>query len=171
MMTHDDRIRSIQTNFVEALNQLIARLDALDDRTATKNPADGWNAAQIGWHVATTNEFLSGALKGDVPDMSIPKPDGFKEQLATLQLPDRVKTFPSLEPPAGASRAEAVAKLRASADAFAKALATATPDRCATMCVQMPFGVAFSIYEVGEFTGAHIHRHIGQVNRTVAARA
>ena len=42
-----------------------------------------------------------------------------------------------------------------------------TPDRCNSQCVNMPFGVAFSLYELGEFTVGHIHRHRGQVDRTL----
>jgi hypothetical protein len=32
----------------------------------------------------------------------------------------------------------------------------------------MPFAVVFSIYEVGEFAAGHVHRHIGQLKRTIA---
>jgi hypothetical protein len=168
MAAHDDRIRAIRTSFDQALDQLTAHLDALDDHAATKQPADGWSAAQIGWHVALTNDFLSGVLGGGVPDMIVPKPEGFVEQLATMPFPDRVKTFPALEPPADASRAEASARLRASGETFTRALASASPERCATSCVQMPFGAVFSLYELGEFMGAHIERHIGQFDRTLA---
>ena len=64
---------------------------------------------------------------------------------------------------------DAVAKLRRSADVFTKALPTATSDRCASVCVKMPFGVIFSIYEVGEFAAGDIHRHLNQVKRTLAS--
>ena len=168
MAAHDDRIRAIRTNFDQALDRLMAHLDALDDRTAAKQPADGWSAAQIGWHVALTNDFLSSVMGGGVPNMIVPKPEGFVEQMATTPFPDRVKTFPALEPPVGASRAEASARLRASGEAFSRALASASPERCATTCVQMPFGAVFSLYELGEFTGSHIERHIGQFDRTLA---
>jgi len=169
MAGHDDRIRNIQSVFGQANDQMIARLQALDDATATRGPADAWTPAQIGLHVALTNEFLSAVLSGGVKEMSIPRPDGFTETLASLQLPDKVKTFPVLEPPAGTSKADAVARLRQSAEVFARALPTATSERCAGTCIKMPFGVVFSLYEVGEFATGHIHRHIRQVNRTVGA--
>ena len=169
MKSHEDRVLGIQSAFSGATDQLIACLQQLDDHIVTRAPAGAWTPAQIGCHVALTNEFLAAVLSGAVADMNVSRPNGFQETLATLQLPDRVKTFPALEPPAGATRGEAVAKLRQSAEVFAKALPAATSERCGTMCVKMPFGVVFSIYEVGEFAAGHIHRHIGQVNRTVAS--
>jgi hypothetical protein len=63
----------------------------------------------------------------------------------------------------------AIAKLRSSAESFASALAATAPDRYATSCVKMPFGAMFSVYEVGEFMGAHVHRHLGQMDRTVGS--
>ena len=59
-------------------------------------------------------------------------------------------------------------RLRASEDTFAKALQAMTPERCGTQCVQLPFGV-LSLYEIGEFAAAHVVRHTGQVQRTLAA--
>ena len=168
MKSHEDRVRGIHSTFSEATDHLIACLQQLNDNIVTRAPAGAWTPAQIGCHVALTNEFLAAVLSGAVGEMNVPRPDGFQETLATLQLPDRVKTFPALEPPAGASKRDAVAKLRQSADVFAKSLSAATSERCGSVCVKMPFGVVFSIYEVGEFATGHIHRHIGQVNRTVA---
>lgn len=169
MAAHDERIRTIRAAFGQANDQLIARLQALDDATATEGPVDAWTPAQIGPHVALTNAFLSAVLSGDVKEMTGPRPDAFTETLATLQLPDKVKTFPALEPSAGTSKSDAVAQLRQSADTFAKAPPTATHERCASTCITMPFGAVLSLYEVGEFATGHIHRHIAQVNRTVGA--
>ena len=168
MATHDDRIATLNAAFLKANDEMIARLEGLDDAAAGRNPGEGWNAAQIGAHVALTTEFLSAVLAGKVAEMVVPRPDGFTEQLATMQMPDRVKTFPQLEP-GDASRQDAVAKLRASAEAFAGAVAAATPERCDATCIAMPFGATFSLYEVGEFMGAHVSRHAGQMERTLGA--
>lgn len=118
--------------------------------------------------MAVTTEFLAGALSGSNASMLVPKAEGFQEVLATLQIPAKAKTFPMLEPPAAAIRAESVRRLRASEDTFAKALQAMTPERCGTQCVQLPFGV-LSLYEIGEFAAAHVVRHSGQVPRTQAA--
>jgi len=168
-MTHDDRIRSIDNTFITANGELIAAIERLNDQAATRRPSDGgWSAAQIGYHVALTNEFLSAVMSGGVAEMAVPKPAGFQEALATLELPAKVKTFPALEPPADTSRADAIAKLTGSAGAFAQALGTVSQERCAGTCIQMPFKAVFSLYEVGEFAVGHVHRHIGQLQRTTA---
>jgi len=169
MATHAARIRNIESEFGQAIDQLIARLRALDDAAATHQSAEGWTPAQIGVHVALTNEFLSAVIRGDVKEMYVPRQDDFTESFATLQLPDKVKTFPALEPPTGASKSDAAEKLHQSGETFAHALPTATLERCVSTCVKMPFGVLFSLYEVAEFATSHVHRHIAQVNRTVGA--
>jgi len=166
MARHEDRVGAIRSAFTEANDRMIARLDQLEPTVAVDSTGAGWTAAQIGWHTAKTTEFLAGALAGEIEDMSIPVPDDFTEQLASLQLPDRMRTFPFLEPPDEVSKEDALTRLRASAGTFTDALSTATAERCASTCVKMPFGV-FSIYEVGEFTCAHIHRHLAQIDRTV----
>jgi len=166
MASHEERVGAIRSAFAEANDRMIARLEQLEPTVAVRDTGAAWTAAQIGWHTAKTTEFLAGALAGEIAEMSIPVPDDFTEQLSSLQLPDRIKTFPFLEPPDEVSKQDAVTKLRASAGAFADALSAATAERCASTCVKMPFGV-FSIYEVGEFTCAHIHRHLAQIDRTV----
>ena len=169
MSAHDDRIRSIQASFQQATNQLIDLLQQLDDAKATRAPAEAWTPAQIGSHVAKTNEFLAAVMAGSVADMNVPKPADFKESLASMKLPDKVKTFPTLEPAAGTTKGDAVTQLKKAAEAFARALPAATNERCSSTCVKMPFGATFSVYEVGEFAAGHVQRHIGQVQRTVAS--
>ena len=167
MASHDERLRAIRAAFAQANAVLASKVEQLDDHKATLAPREAWSAAQIGWHVALTTELLSGALSGANEAMLVPRPDGFQEVLATLELPAKIKTFPPLEPPAGATRAEAIGRLRSSENTFADALGRVTQDRCGAQCVQLPFGL-FSLYEVGEFTAAHVVRHTGQLERTVA---
>ncbi len=168
-MDHDERVRAIRGGFARANGQLIADIEAIDETAAAARREDGWNPAQIGWHVAVTNEFLAGAMSGRIPEMNLAKPPDFEESLATRQLPDKIKTFPRLEPPESASKAEAIRRLRTSGETFQTAVDTITRERAASAAVQMPFGV-FSVYEVGEFTAAHVHRHIGQLKQTVGSK-
>jgi len=168
MPDHAERIASIRTAFNEANGRMIDRLEQLDSAAATRQPATGWNVAQIACHTAMTTEFLSAALSGALAEMSVPRDQAFTEQLASFPFPDRVQTFPALEPPADTTKGDALARLRQSADVFGKALETATAERCGTICVKLPFAVV-SIYEVGEFAGGHITRHMGQIDRTLSA--
>ncbi len=166
-MTHDERIHAIQVACAETTTRLAERLEALDDATATSAPAACWTPAQIAWHVALVNEVLAAALAGRVKSMQVPRPADFAETLATRQFPDKAKAPASAEPPADAARSEAATRLRRSADAIARAVATVTPDRVAAEAVRMPFGI-FSLYEVGEFVAGHTKRHIRQLRQTVS---
>jgi len=168
MPEHDERMSAIRRAFASANDEMIAAIEALDADAAAKAPEGAWNVAQIGWHVGTTTEFLAGAMSGAIAAVVVPRPEGFEEKLASLELPQKIQTFPQLEPPAGVSPEAAIAKLRASSAAFAGAADTVSAERCGAECVQLPFGV-LSLYEIGEFTTAHIHRHLGQVRRTLAA--
>jgi len=168
MPEHDERMSAIRGAFASANDEMIAAIGALDAEAAAKAPEGAWNVAQIGWHVGTTTEFLAGAMSGAIAAVMVARPDGFEESLASLELPAKIQTFPQLEPPAEVSRETAIEKLRASAAAFAGAADTVSAERCGSECVQLPFGT-LSLYEIGEFAAAHIHRHLGQVERTLAA--
>ena len=144
-----------------------AEVESLEHATAVRNPApDSWNAAQVAHHVALTTEFLSGGLSGSIGEVVKPRPDDFQETLASMDLSGPVKTFPILEPPADADPGDSVTRLRASRDAFFGALETMSEDRCSAECIELPFGV-FSLYEVAEWTAAHVVRHTGQMRRAV----
>src|SRR5437762_10681934 len=105
MASHDERIRGAVSAFEESTARLIAILEGVNDEVATRAPKDGgWTAAQVAWHVGTTNEFLSGAVSGTVP-MAKPAPAGFVENpLVFSNVPPKLTTFPSLEPPASVTR-------------------------------------------------------------------
>jgi len=167
MSLQQERLSNIRDAFAAANAELVGAIEALDDATAAKAAPAAWNPAQIGWHVAATTEFLSGSLAGAIEQVRIARPADFREQLSELKLPEKIKTFPMLEPPADASRETALSKLRASEATFAGAVDKVSENRCASECVQLPFAV-LSLYEVGEFTVAHVRRHIGQLQRTLA---
>jgi hypothetical protein len=164
--THQTRIHEIVNAFKAEHEQLIGHLEGLTDEGAEQPPRDGgWSAAQIGWHVGVSNEWLAAALRGDRP-IAEPPPADFTENWSAIKIPDKVKTFPQLEPPAAPGRGETVRKLRDSGDRVVEALEGLTPERAA-YAIKFPFGT-LSLYQVGEFVTAHVRRHIRQIERTLA---
>ena len=163
--SHDDRIRASVTQLQTAGDALAAALERLNDAAATRKPQDGgWNAAQIGWHVAVTNGFLAGLITGAIPS-AVPAPTGFVEDAKVFAgVPEKITTFPALEPPPTATRTEAVEKLRTSTTETIKAIQSMTPERANGFCVQFPFG-ALSLYQVADFIGGHVVRHQKQLER------
>jgi len=167
-MSHQERITAQQTAFTTAMTHFQQVLERLDDEAARRAPADGgWSPAQVAWHVGQTNELLAGVITGDVP-MATPAPAGFSENSGVFSgVPDRVKTFPQLEPPADVTRADALAKLKGSIPAYLAALQGLTSERASGYCVDFPFG-KLSLYQMAEFTAAHVTRHQRQVERATA---
>ena len=162
-----DRAATILARFHAAHNALVGRLRELPPEMAEHRPGEeGWSAAQIGYHVATTNEWVAGVLDGSTP-MAQPAPAGFTEGFNPKAIPPKVKTFPSLEPPSVVSCEVALEKLRASGHHLSKAIASLSADRGAGQCVTLPFGT-LSLFELADFTAAHVVRHFGQIERTVA---
>jgi hypothetical protein len=162
-----DRAASILARFHAAQTALVGRLRELPPEAAEHRPAaDAWSAAQIGYHVATTNEWIAGVLDGSTP-MAQPAPAGFKESFNPKALPAKSRTFPTLEPPAFVSCEVALEKLRASGHHLSKAIASLGEERGCTYSVALPFGT-LSLFELADFTAAHAARHVGQVERTIA---
>ena len=167
MSAHAQRVQAARDMFTQVNETLASEVESLEHATAVRNPApDSWNAAQVAHHVALTTEFLSGGLSGSIGEVVKPRPDDFQETLTSMDLSGPVKTFPILEPPADADPGDAVTRLYASRDASFGALETMSEDRCSAECIELPFGV-FSLYEVAEWTAAHVVRHTGQMRRAV----
>ena len=97
--------------------------------------------------------------------MAQPAPAGFMETFNPKALPAKIKTFPSLEPPAVVSAEVALERLRASGHHLSKAIASLSAERGAGHCVTLPFGT-LSLFELADFTTAHVLRHISQIERT-----
>jgi hypothetical protein len=166
-MSNPDRAALVLARFNAAQNHLVARLRDMPPANAENRPdIDRWSAAQVGWHVALTNDWIAGVLTGATP-MAEPAAPGFRETLHTLVMPDKVKTFPSLEPPAVVGRDSALEKLRASGQNMSKAIASLSAERGGAFTVTLPFGT-LSLFELADFAAGHVARHIGQVDRTVA---
>lgn len=164
MSNHPERVRSIINAFTDSQDQLLAELDARSDQHITRAPAaGGWSATQIGWHVGQTNEWIAAVLSGALPAAQ-PAPDGFREQAwGSMKIPEKIQTFPQLEPPAAVSRAEANAKIRNAMDQLVAALHSLSEEK-ARHVVNLPFGT-LSLYQIGEFAAGHTERHIGQLKR------
>ena len=160
-----DRLTTILARFQSAQNAIVGKLRELPPESAEHRPAaEAWSAAQIGFHVATTNEWIAGVLNGSTP-MAQPVPAGFAESFNPKALPARIKTFPTLEPPAVVSAEVALERLRASGHNLSKAIASLSTERGAGQCVTLPFGT-LSLFELADFTTAHVLRHISQIERT-----
>jgi hypothetical protein len=162
-----DRAATILARFHTAHNSLVGKLREMPPESAEHRPAaDAWSAAQVGFHVATTNEWIAGVLDGSTP-MSKAVPEGFVESFDPKSIPTKIKTFPSLEPPSAVSAEIALERLRASGHHLSKAIASLSTERGASQCVTLPFGT-LSLYELADFTTAHVLRHIHQVERIAA---
>ena len=163
-----DRAATILARFQTAHNALVGKLRELPPESAEKRPAsEAWSAAQIGFHVATTNEWIAGVLDGST-QMATPAPAGFAETFNPRSLPPKIKTFPTLEPPAVVSAEVALDRLRASGHHLSKAIASLSAERGIGHCVTLPFGT-LSLFELADFTAAHVLRHISQIDRTAHA--
>jgi len=166
-MSNPDRAALVLARFNAAQNHLVSKLRDLHASAAEdRADVDSWSAAQVGWHVALFNDWVAGVLTGSTP-MAQPAAPHFRETLHALALPDRIKTFPSLEPPAVVGRDSALEKLRASGQHMSKAIASLTVERGSAYTVTLPFGT-LSLYELADFAAGHVTRHIGQVERVVA---
>jgi len=166
--THEHRIQSAVNVFEEANARMVRLLEGLSDDAAGRAPLPGaWNPAQVGFHVAVTNELFAGILSGALP-LAKPAPTGFMENPSVFaSIPEKLKTLPPLEPPAGAARAEAIAKLQAAQAAVVAAMKALPPARAAGQVMDLPFGTV-TMYQAAEFTGAHVRRHLDQIHRCTA---
>jgi hypothetical protein len=164
-----DRAASILARFNAAHTSLVNRLRELPPGACEQRPApEAWTAAQIGCHVALTNEWIAAVLTGSTP-MAQPAPADFKEQFNPGGLPERLKTYPQLEPPNPVSRDAALERLRTSGQHMSKAIASLGPDRGAGYTVTLPFGM-LSLFELADFSAAHVARHCHQQERTVGVK-
>ena len=167
MSQSPDRAVTILARFNAAQDSIAAKLRDLPPHVAEeREDLDRWTAAQIGWHVATMNDWIAGVLIGTTP-LAEPAAPGFRETVHMHALPDKLKTSPALEPPAIVGRDSAVEKLRASGQHMSKAIASLTEERGNGFTVTLPVGT-MSLFELADYASGHIARHISQIDRTVA---
>ncbi|HEV3484858.1 MAG TPA: DinB family protein [Vicinamibacterales bacterium] len=166
---HSTRIQTSATAFKTAAESFVSALERLSDESATTQPKDGgWTPAQIGMHLALSNELFAGILTGAVP-MAQPAAADFSEDAQVFsRVPNKITTFPTLVPPAGVQRAEAIERLRRANQQVLSAIQSLPEDRAVGHCVQLPFGT-ISLYQFADFTGAHMVRHTAQLQRALAS--
>ena len=167
-MTHEERIAATAAAFEAAMARFLARLEATPDSIAERVPADGgWSAAGIAWHVALTNEQFAGMVEGSVPGARPPEPDFEERPFAeiTSVVPDQLEAPPKFHPPEGITRADALARARASRDRMSQAI-RAMPESRGLWTVKSILGLV-TVYQVGEWATAHVARHNAQAKRAI----
>ncbi len=168
--THEARIARMRQQFDEAMARFLARLEAAGP--AGERPrTDGWNAAQIAWHVAKVNESFAGVLTGKLPGAE-PAPPGFVERSwpeVLSALPAKRIARGAVVPPPDMTMAEALPRLRASAEEVRSALAALTPERGGGFVLRTTITGEISVYQVGEWATAHVIRHNAQAKGVLAA--
>lgn len=165
-ITHDARIAATVTAFEAAMARFVARIENTPDDLAEQVRADGgWNAAGIAWHVAVTNEAFAGLVDGSVPLAKTPEADfvetPFRE--ITAMVPDQLEAPEKFHPPAGITKADALARVRASQERLVQAL-RAMPESRGLWTVKSILG-RISLYQVGDWAVAHVVRHNAQAKR------
>lgn len=161
---HAERIAKAVQAFKAAHAAFVADLNA--NAEPERAPATGgWTPAQIAWHVADTNLHVAALLSGRVPGVTEIR--GFAEDPAAFsKIPERVPIpIPDVQPPADATRKDALEHLRASEAPAVSAIESLTEDRARNFAVDFPFGT-LNLYQVAEWVGAHINRHRAQLTRS-----
>jgi uncharacterized damage-inducible protein DinB len=165
----DSRIQASAAAFETVADAFVTSMERLSDQTAAVPPASGgWTPAQIAMHLALANELFAGVLSGAV-GMAQPAATGFAEDpLVFSRVPDKVTTFPSLEPPSGVNRTEALERLRRANEQLLAAIEALPTERATGQCVQLSFGT-ITLHQFAEFAGAHMIRHTAQLQRALAS--
>ena len=161
--THADRIAAAVAAFKAAHEEFIADLMAMAE--PERAPAGGgWTPAQVAWHLADTNLHVAALIAGRAA--GVRESPGFAEDsTAFSRIPERVPTpIPDVQPPAVDTRADAVARLRASEAPTVTAMQSLTEARARNFTVDFPFGT-INLYQVVEWAGKHVTRHRAQLSR------
>ena len=166
---HYARVRHLRESFAEANERFVARLRRADPHAVERQPAGGgWSPAQIGLHVARVTTRFAGLIAGDAAGVEA-LPPGFQERPWTAivpEIPDRLQAPGAFEPPAHATRDEAIAALEASGVRLAQAFDVLTPDRGEHFGITSRIvGGTISVYQIGEWATAHVIRHNRQAKR------
>ena len=166
-----DRAATILARFSAVQQSFLSKLRDLDPEGAEYHPSvESWSAAQIGAHVAMANEWTAAVLLGSTP-LAQPAPAGFTEQYSTSRgsgVPWNVKAFP-LHPPDVISLDNTIERLRTSGHHLSRAIASLTAERGSGYTITLPVGT-LSLFELAEYTVAHVSRHSAQLEPTRAAR-
>ena len=124
---HGTRVEATVAAFEASMARFLARVEATPDDIAERPPRDGdgaWSVAGIAWHVAVTNEQFAGLVDGTVPVATAPDADFAETPFAELTavVPDQLEAPEKYHPPSGITKADALARARASQERLARAL-------------------------------------------------
>lgn len=161
--THDSRIARMRRQFDEAMTRFLARLDAAGPPGEQPRP-EGWNAAQIAWHVAKVNESFAGLIAGSIPGPE-EAPADFRERPwpeVVSGIPSKIIARGPSVPPPDVRMSDALERLRASADQVRAAFASLTPERGGGFILRTLITGPISVYQIGEWATAHVIRHNAQ---------
>lgn len=169
-MTHEQRIAQTTAEFTNACRRMFARLDRASDEAAERRPPDnGWTAAQVAWHVATTNNYFAGLIDGRFPGAE-PAPSGFVEATwdeIGRRVPEKANAPVDVRPTDAVTRAAALDKLRRSVDRVVSAIGQLTAERGSGLVINNEFVGLISLYQVGEWATWHVIRHNRQIKRVL----
>jgi hypothetical protein len=174
-MSHDhaERLNRMRQDFTSALQRFVVRLEQAGERGEVVSSGSAWSPAQVAYHVSLVNELFAGLMDGTIPGAE-QAPAGFVErdwsEIAATAGP-RLTAPEDARPPAGANMAEALARLRASAERVVEAIARLTPERGAGFTLKTSMVGEISVYQVGEWATVHVIRHNAQVKRMLEARS
>ena len=166
---HLARVHHLRESFAAANERLVARLRGATDAAAEHAAADGWSAAQIGWHVAAVTSRFAGLISGDIA-AARPLPAGFAERgwaEIVAAIPDRLEAPSAVVPPPAVRRDDAVAALEASGMRMARAFDAVTAERGGGMGITSPIVGTITVYQIGEWATAHVIRHNRQAKRVL----
>jgi len=171
LAAHRARVGHLRESFAEANERLVARLRGADDEVARRVPeSGGWSAAQIGWHVARVTTRFAGIMSGELPGAQPVASDFVERPWAEIAptVAERLEAPPSVQPPPGVTRMQAIAALEASGMKLARALDAVTLERGARQCISSPIvGGAINLYQVCEWATAHVIRHNKQAKQVL----
>jgi DinB family protein len=166
---HSDRISRLSASFEDANSRLIARLRGAAPGRAEQVPAEGWSAAQIGWHVAAVTSRFAGMISGEI-EAAQPLAADFQARHwdeITRSIPERAQAPAFVSPPAAVDCAAAVAALEASGEAMVRALSSLTEERGARMGITHRVVGAITVFQIGEWAVSHVARHNRQAKRVL----
>jgi hypothetical protein len=166
---HASRIDRMRRQFDEAMTRFLTRLETAGS-SGEQPRSEGWNPAQIAWHVAKVNESFAALMAGSAPGPQ-PAPPGFVERPwpeVAAGVPRSLTARGAVVPPPDTTMAEGLSRLRASAEAIRGALASLTPERGGYVLRTSMTG-EICVYQIGEWATAHVIRHNAQAKRVMGS--
>ena len=150
------------------MTRFLSRVEQTSEADAERVPPDGgWSVGGIAWHVAGANEQIAALVDGSVPLATAPEADFSETPFSeiTALVPDKLEAPEKFHPPEGVTKAEALARARASQERLARALRE-MPESRGLWSVHSILGQV-TVYQVGDWATAHVARHNAQAKRLI----